>query len=406
MANKKNKILYISYDGLTDPLGQSQILPYLLELSKLDYRFHILSCEKPQNFKEHKGTIEDIILGTSITWHPQKYHKYPPVLSALLDIFLMKRKTAMLHKRFSFSACWCRSYLPAIVGLFLWRKSGVPFIFDMRGFWADERVEGGSWPQSNFVFRLVYRYFKTTEKQLLKEAAHVVVLTSKAKEILQKGLLHNNPQSESISIIPCCVDTSLFNPAHLGIQERNIARKLLGINSEDKILVYAGSVGTWYMISEMLQYFVGLQKFDASWKFLVLTMDNPQQIVDSAKIKGLSMDDIVIRPCKRAEMPLYLSLGHLAISFIQPVFSKQASSPTKLAEYLAMGLPVAYNANVGDVDDIMDLCQAGIKVEVDPIAAGQPELMFDSNAIREFACNNFTVEKGVKVYSLILKEMC
>ncbi|WOK05570.1 hypothetical protein RT717_21065 [Imperialibacter roseus] len=399
----KNKILFITYDGLTDPLGQSQILPYLLALGKFDYSFHILSCEKPQNYKEHKGNIEKIILGTSITWHPQKYHKYPPILSAIRDVYLMKRKAVALHRQFSFSATWCRSYLPGIVGLFLKRRSGVPFIFDMRGFWADERVEGGSWPQANFIFRLVYRYFKKTEKQLLREAVHVVVLTSKAKEIIQKGFLHNNPLPESISIIPCCVDTGLFNPALLDAQQRNEARKLLGINSEDKILVYAGSVGTWYMLSEMLQYFMGLQKLDGKWKFLLLTRDDPQQIVDAARNKGLSTDDIVVRACKRAEMPLFLSLGHLAISFIQPVFSKQASSPTKLAEYLAMGLPVAYNANVGDVDDIMDLCRAGIKVEVDPVIADQLDLIFDSNAIREFACNSFTVEKGIKVYSQILK---
>ena len=40
-----NKILYLTYDGLTDPLGQSQILPYLIKLS-LDNEIHIISAEK------------------------------------------------------------------------------------------------------------------------------------------------------------------------------------------------------------------------------------------------------------------------------------------------------------------------------------------------------------------------
>ena len=35
-TNKKSnkKALFLSYDGLTDPLGQSQVLPYLRIISK------------------------------------------------------------------------------------------------------------------------------------------------------------------------------------------------------------------------------------------------------------------------------------------------------------------------------------------------------------------------------------
>ena len=38
-------ILYLSYDGMTDPLGQSQVLPYLAGLSKKGFRFHLISFE-------------------------------------------------------------------------------------------------------------------------------------------------------------------------------------------------------------------------------------------------------------------------------------------------------------------------------------------------------------------------
>jgi len=31
-------VLYLSYDGMTDPLGGSQVLPYLVGLSKLGHR--------------------------------------------------------------------------------------------------------------------------------------------------------------------------------------------------------------------------------------------------------------------------------------------------------------------------------------------------------------------------------
>ena len=33
----------------------------------------------------------------------------------------------------------------AEVGLSLNKKFGVKFLFDMRGFWADEKADGGAW---------------------------------------------------------------------------------------------------------------------------------------------------------------------------------------------------------------------------------------------------------------------
>ena len=44
---KSKNILYLSYDGMTDPLGQSQVLPYLIGLTKEGFTFHIISFEKP-----------------------------------------------------------------------------------------------------------------------------------------------------------------------------------------------------------------------------------------------------------------------------------------------------------------------------------------------------------------------
>ncbi len=44
------QILYVSYDGMTDPLGQSQVLPYIEGLSKYGYQYTLISCEKKRIF--------------------------------------------------------------------------------------------------------------------------------------------------------------------------------------------------------------------------------------------------------------------------------------------------------------------------------------------------------------------
>lgn len=54
MSNPAKKILFISYDGMTDPLGQSQVIPYLQGLSKQGYEIFLLSCEKNKPFNKIK----------------------------------------------------------------------------------------------------------------------------------------------------------------------------------------------------------------------------------------------------------------------------------------------------------------------------------------------------------------
>ncbi|MCC5931184.1 MAG: glycosyltransferase [Cyclobacteriaceae bacterium] len=347
-------ILYLTYDGLTDPLGQSQILPYLIGLSHKGFQFHIISFEKKEAFRRQKEIIQRQLVGYSIVWHPQVYHKFPPVLSAMYDVAIMRKMAFELHKEYKFGAVWCRSYLPGMVGMALKRKTGLKFIFDMRGFWPDERVEGGTWPQNNPLYRMVYTYFKNKEKEMLAEADHVVVLTHKAKAILETQRLHKNPVPKAVSVIPCCVDTDHFNLERISESEKEFARQKLRLTTENKILVYAGSVGTWYMLDEMFDYFKNLQQEDNSWRFLLISRDEKKTIIQKAKEKEIEPAFIIVTPATREEMPLYLSLGSKAISYIQPSFSKQASSPTKLAEYLAMGLPCECNEGVGDVDTLIN----------------------------------------------------
>ena len=44
------RVLFISYNGMLDPLGQSQVIPYLRELSKRGVRFTLLSFERAGAF--------------------------------------------------------------------------------------------------------------------------------------------------------------------------------------------------------------------------------------------------------------------------------------------------------------------------------------------------------------------
>lgn len=410
MLNEHRTILYVSYDGMTDPLGQSQVLPYLIGLSRKGYKFVLLSCEKPEVYNKNRSEIEQLLVGTSIEWAPLPYTKNPPVLSTLFDYWKLKRKAVDLHATHNFGLVHCRSYIPAMIGLYLQKMFGVKFLFDMRGFWADERVDGGLWNLNNPVYNQIYKFFKRKEKAFLENADHIVSLTHAGKKEMNRWG-HIERSNLPVSIIPCCVDTGLFDKKH--IQEADVLRirSQLGIRDEDKVLTYLGSIGTWYLLDEMLAFFrVYLTKFPGG-KFVFITRDSAEHIRKRAETLGIPYDRLCITAAKRNEVPIYASLGAFSLFFIKPAFSKKSSSPTKQGELMSLGISVVCNAGVGDTDWIISKYDSGLIVgSLDDETYGavidkMSSTKFEAEKIRYGAQDYFELDTGVSSYAQIYENL-
>lgn len=399
MTNKR--ILYITYDGISDPLGQSQILPYLEGLSKYGYRFTILSFEKKHRFREQESFLRSQMKATGINWIPLTFTSRPPLLSKFYDAFRMRRKAIRLHKKLKFDMIHCRSYIAADVGLTLKKKFGTRFFFDMRGFWADEKKDGGSWKMDHPVFKKVYTYYKQKERQYLQNADFVISLTYAAKkEILT---WESYKKEVPLQVIPCCADMDHFSLTDT-VQKAE-ARKTIGFTDSNLIVSYLGSIGTWYMLEEMLTLFQKIKRRYSTAKFLIVT-HSPKQLI-TEKIRALSLDigDFMIKQASRDEVPNLIKSSDLSISFIKPVYSKISSSPTKLGEVLSMGIPVIVNSGVGDVQGIIEDAQAGFVVhnfsseELDKAVDAIPSLLQKSPAlIREAVKDIYSLENGIQLY--------
>ena len=154
-----NHILFVSYDGLTDPLGVSQILPYVTGLAEKGYQFTIVSCEKKDRFKLYQEKISNILAAYPIKWVPLKYHKTPPVISSVFDLIKMKRKIKRLNGINSFQLVHTRAGTPALIGLWMKKKYGTPFLNDLRDFYADSRIDSGAWKKNNIAFSNSLQFF-------------------------------------------------------------------------------------------------------------------------------------------------------------------------------------------------------------------------------------------------------
>lgn len=403
-------VLYLSYTGMTDPLGQSQVLPYLNGLSKTGkYKFVLVSFEKAKNFAQLGDFIKEYCRTADIIWHPLSYTAKPPVWSTFKDVQRTKKLAEELVKEYSFSLVHCRSYIAALTGLYLKKKFSIPFLFDMRSFWADERVEGGLWPLSNPLYRLIYKYFKKKEKQFLRQADHVVSLTNNAKhEILSWKFM---PLTTPITVIPCCADIEIFDPAIVTEQQKIEAYNSLGIPAGAPVISYLGSLGTWYMLDEMLAFVKMYQAVQTDTYFMILTHEPELMIRKAAESANVELNYLRVKKIQRKEVPVYLSLSKFSLFFIKPVFSKKASSPVKQGEIMAMGIPVVCNDGVGDTSEIVEQAEAGIvirsfdllsyKASVEKLAAAK----FEPAKIRKSAVEIFSLEKGVFLYHDIYNQL-
>ncbi len=406
---KQKQVLYLSYTGLTEPLGQSQVLAYLQGLSALGlYKFTVISFEHPEYFKRYKESIERSCVDAGIDWHPLPYEKINPVLATIKRVRAIKKKAFLLHNKKSFDLVHCRSYRAALIGLWFKQKKGIPFIFDMRGFWADERIEGGIWNLKNPMYRFLYAYFKKKEKTLLREADHIVSLTENAKNEILQWKLKEHPLP--ISVIPCCVDLKLFNPDTISYNEQERLRGDLKITSDNEVISYLGSLGTWYLLNEMLQFFAGWHKQNNAAVLLFITNENAASILSKSSFYKIPDSAIRIISVKREQVPLALSLSKYSLFFIKPSFSKKASSPVKQGEIMAMGVPVICNNKVGDTDEIVSRYRSGYVVEQLEPDSFKNDIKnirlenYDNKVIQKGAESYFSLEKGVQLYSKVYDE--
>ncbi len=407
-------ILFISYDGMTDPLGQSQVIPYLSGLTKFGYSFTILSCDKPEQYRKNKTDVENMIAVYPIKWVSLPYHKFPPVLSSVYDYRMLRKTAKQLHKENHFDMVHTRPGLPTLVALWMKKKYGIKFLDDVRGFWADERVDGGMWNLKNPVYRSVYNFFKKHEFECLEMADFVTCLTHSAKkEMLTWKNIKNQPLN--IEVIPCSADLELFNPENINIELKKKISKELDIKPGELIFSYLGSIGGWYLTDEMMRLCKVLsEKFPAA-KFLFISPHRHEIIANAAEKQGLLADRIITRQAKRHEVPVLLSFSSYSIFFIKPCYSKISSSPTKHGEIMAMGIPVITNSGVGDVVGIVKKYNAGFvlegfsddefKVVVNGIAAGEIFKRDDiRNGAKEFYALNNAIELYRKVYQQVFNE--
>lgn len=357
MSLDKRRVLFISYNGMLDPLGQSQVIPYLRELSKQGVQFTLLSFERAPVFERDaaakREALRALLAADGIDWHWLRYHQKPSLPATIYDVAQGVRAAQRLVRHNKIEMVHARSHIPATIALALKKSFGLKMIFDVRGLMADEYVDAEHWRKNS----LSYRITKSVERRALAAADGIVTLTEKIWPIINQwdGLRGRQINHE---VVPCCADLNLFS---FNQAERAQRRKELAVE-DCFVVVYSGSIDGWYLTENMADFFASLRKQKPNAHFLWLTPNRHERIRTLMRSREIRDDQYTVRAASPQEVPSYLSASDAGLAFIKPCFSKLASSPTKYAEYLGCGLPLIINAGIGDSDALITRESAGALV--------------------------------------------
>jgi glycosyltransferase involved in cell wall biosynthesis len=342
------KVLYITRTGMMEPLGQSQVLPYLKKLSR-EFDITLISFERVANLRA-SNEVDEIRRECSrnhISWKPKHFRHGWRVLAAswnMAVLFCSAFKEVCLNRPVLIHA---RAYLPAVVAMSLKSIFSIPFVFDMRALWPEELITSGRLRRASRLHKVIL----WAEHRCLREAVEVVVLTHAARSYLND--IYPAVPNEKISVIPTCADLDRFSPA---------TQKAC-----NNVRIYSciGSVlSGWFRIELLAEFFKVAAARDSDSEFEVVSRDDPAEIRKAMGGDSSFQRRFVVHAAKPAQMPRILSQHTVNVMFYEGgAVSELGRCPTRLAEALGCGLPIVANSGVGDVAEILNNHNIGVVID-------------------------------------------
>jgi glycosyltransferase involved in cell wall biosynthesis len=392
------RVLYITYDGLLEPMGYSQVFQYLRHLAK-EHDIFLISFEKGDDWGD--ADRREVLLRQAkeagIFWTPLRYHRKPSALATAFDVLLGLLVASWLLARHRIAIVHARSYVSSVIALALKKLFCVGFIFDMRGFWADERVERAGLGKESRLYRVA----KWFERHFLCNADVVVSLTHAGVKVIGNFPYFSEVKG-SFQVIPTCTDLAGFPPAP--------ARKGGGFT-----LGYVGSADTAYLFDPVLRCFGKLVEIRPDARLLVLTRSSHDRLRQLLQEHRIDPARVELKSVAPGEVAAEMARMDAGIFFVKPGFSTAASVPTKLGEFLSCGIPCLGNAGIGDLEAILEGESVGIILrEFTPDAEGAAVAsllaLCDDPQIRTrcaaVASRTFDLHKGVASYDTIYRLLC
>ena len=209
------------------------------------------------------------------------------------------------------------------------RETGLPVIYEVRGFWEDAAVDHGTTTEGS----LRYRLGRWLETRALRQADQVTAICNGLKQdMIGRGIAESR-----ISLIPNAVDVERFTPItapKLALQAK------LGLAGH-WVIGFCGSFYSYEGLDLLLDAMPALVKQLPQLR-LLLVGGGPEDAALRAQVQRLGLQAFVIFTGRvpNAEVEDYYSLIDVLVFPRKPMRLTELVTPLKPLEAMAQGLPV------------------------------------------------------------------
>jgi glycosyltransferase involved in cell wall biosynthesis len=336
-GTRVSRVLYITLDGALEPLGQTQVVPYVIRLADHGYQYSLISFEREHDADPQAvAALQERLSRSCVQWTPLPYRPggVRNVLANCRAMFIAARQIVADN---NIELIHARAFVPAAIALLLKLTRGVPYVFDMRAYWVDERAVEKQW----FTNRFAYAIGKWLERQLVRNAAGVITLTKLQADDLRRTRLADFA-SVPLAVIPTCTDFERFGEcAQVSALPPELTARL-----EGKLVVgMIGSVNASYYPAESARLFRKIAEKNPGAHLLGLTRQK-ESLEPILLQEGLQQSQYTIATAQHSEMASWMRRMNWAFLLLVDNFAKRGSMPTKMAELFASGVrTIAFGCN-------------------------------------------------------------
>ncbi len=361
------RILYVTFDSIAEGVGASQVKVLVNCLRKNQKCLTLISFEK------HAPTdsLLDQMKIAGIKWFPMNFGR-SGLMGSLFRVLKMYIKIISLSR---FDVIHARSELATFTALMT--PTRTPVIWDMRSFWSDQKfiIDGKR-------SRVVSYFLRLIEKICASKSAGLNTLTTACIPVLVN---RNSKLPIYRTVIPTSVDTERFKNGSDGLGRMSC--------------LLSGTLNDFYDL-ELLDQFITVAKLDFQ---IDTTWARPTETNQTYNFRYLR----TLTQVSFEEMPNFISKFGFGLILCKSTNENSllASSPTKAAEFLSMGLPIIVSPGIGDLSNLVVERDIGLILDsenhINSVISKLFRLFEDPNLserCRNTAIEIYSLDKAVKKY--------
>lgn len=344
----ETRYLFLSAgEGFPSTVFASQVGDLLGVLSRAGIDFEVVGFDPfyPKNVFTRRGRRSLLELSDRLPgalklrpYMPYEDRLGLPFATRLLSMELDRRPT-VIHAR----GVWAAALAARVAK----RRRWVKVLYDVRGDYVAEHAfhRAGRGDASGVRVRAGQWRIGRAEARACAAASRILCVSNALRTTLEARYPGAGVKAE---VVPSGHDPRRF---FLDPELRARTRKSLGL--EDAfVIVYAGSMVPYQLPKSLARLGQIATELDPRAHLLILTQDPEaaRGFLDKAKVPEGR------RTCLRvphAEVPGYLNASDLGLLLRRRDPVNHAASPTKVAEYLACGVPVLLSPEIGDTSQLV-----------------------------------------------------